>query len=187
MKEALSRWARARVTRKGRVAKNQQDAQEAAKLLDSPLLQSAVKKAIEQGMDVKVLDYDGAERQWPGRANSVQAQFVPETDCILLNGTHESWNTSEVDKSGWFSTTDPERIIDHELAHREHMQHIGITRLNSMIGRKPKHADLIAIEVGRYAATSEAEFVAETRVGLKSGEKYSPDIMAYYRSLGGVE
>ena len=54
-----------------------------------------------------------------------------------------------------------------------------------MLDLQPEHAEEIIREVGRYAATNQAEFVAETRVGLKAGYKYSRTVMKYYTSLGG--
>ena len=109
---------------------------------------------------------------------------------IYINSQHASWAdpsaaAAQQYRVGWFSTPSPDRVIQHELAHREHAQKIGRRMITAMIDLPPDHANEIIHEVSRYAATSQAEFVAETRVGIRAGYKYSNMVMEYYTSLGG--
>jgi|SRR5271157_3266894 len=150
----------------------------------------AVAAADKSGVKVKVVDADEARALWGDQWDTIQAAYNAQDDLILINRQHPDWanpsNAIEEHRIGWFSTGDSDRVIQHELAHREHAQRIGWRRISELGARKPKYAEEITREIGRYAATSEAEFVAEMRVGMKAGYRYTDMLMDYYTRLGGV-
>ena len=74
-------------------------------------------------------------------------------------------------KSGWLSTNKPEGIIHHEIAHLKYKQ-----RDNFFTNT---HRD-IASKVSRYATRNPKEFVSETYAGLKTGKKYSDEVMRLF-------
>lgn len=75
-------------------------------------------------------------------------------------------------KSGWLSTNKPEGIIHHEIAHLKFKQ-----RDNFFTNT---HRD-IASKVSRYATRNPKEFVSETYAGLKTGKKYSDEVMRLFK------
>lgn len=75
-------------------------------------------------------------------------------------------------KSGWLSTNKPEGIIHHEIAHLKYKQ-----RDNFFTNT---HRD-IASKVSRYATRNPKEFVSETYAGLKTGKKYSDEVMRLFK------
>jgi len=151
----------------------------------------AVDAATKVGVKTQVMSADEAQAVWGDKWDTIQAAYRAKDDVILINSQHPDWaspyNAIEEHRIGWFSTGDFDRVIQHELAHREHAQRIGWRRINELGARKPKYAEEITREVGRYAATSDAEFVAEMRVGMKAGYRYSDMLMDYYTRLGGAK
>lgn len=75
-------------------------------------------------------------------------------------------------KSGWLSTNKPEGIIHHEIAHLKYTQ-----RDNFFTNT---HRD-IAEKVSKYARRNPKEFVSETYAGLKTGKKYSDEVMRLFK------
>ena len=75
-------------------------------------------------------------------------------------------------KSKWLSTDKPEGIIHHEIAHLKFKQ-----RDNYFTN---SHRD-IAEKVSRYARINPKEFVSETYAGLKTGKKYSNEVMRMFK------
>ena len=75
-------------------------------------------------------------------------------------------------KSGWLSTNKPEGIIHHEIAHLKYKQ-----RDNFFTNT---HRD-IAEKVSKYARINPKEFVSETYAGLKTGKKYSDEVMRLFK------
>lgn len=75
-------------------------------------------------------------------------------------------------KSKWLSTDKPEGIIYHEIAHLKFKQ-----RDNFFTN---SHRD-IAEKVSRYARRNPKEFVSETYAGIKTGKKYSNEVMRLFK------
>lgn len=126
------------------------------------------------------------------RAGGVHAVYDPATRTIVLNQKSSVWTDPSqliADyRSGFKSTDNPDRIVQHEIGHGLHHAAIGDKRFEAMRGLTfgPAQAD-IAGQVSKYARTSYAEFVAETYAGLLDGKIYSPEVMGLYAKFGGPE
>ncbi|WP_051963068.1 minor capsid protein [Deinococcus misasensis] len=112
---------------------------------------------------------------------------------VLLNPASPFWmdpqaEMGQMSRVGWSSTDHPDHLIFHEIGHHLHRQN-SPNRFKNSAKQKPglKLQETIRREVSRYAAVNMQEFVAEVYVGLRTGKKYSREIMAAYRAFGGVE
>lgn len=95
--------------------------------------------------------------------------YINKTSKLLANPLK---NMDAQYKSGWLSTNKPEGIIHHEIAHLKYKQ-----RDNFFTNT---HRD-IASKVSRYATRNPKEFVSETYAGLKTGKKYSDEVMRLFK------
>lgn len=95
--------------------------------------------------------------------------YINKTSKLLANPLK---NMDAQYKSGWLSTNKPEGIIYHEIAHLKYKQ-----RDNFFTNT---HRD-IASKVSRYATRNPKEFVSETYAGLKTGKKYSDEVMRLFK------
>lgn len=126
------------------------------------------------------------------KADRVPAQYAYTAgyvDRIYINAQYDWASMGETAKRqnelGWWSTADPHHPIIHELGHaihaaqtpREYLQNYALT---------PDEAE-IAVRVSRYAATSRAEFIAETFTGHIIGRSYDDEVLNMYRKWGGPE
>ncbi|HMF38318.1 MAG TPA: hypothetical protein VKF17_16865 [Isosphaeraceae bacterium] len=158
----------------------------------NPHIATAIDMARAAGVaHVNVIDFDQARAIWKIKVDAVQASYDYKTGEILINGSHPIWKdpAAQMAKSkGWLSTDSITHTIEHELAHREHHLAIGTHAFAAMVRAReePEGAKEIAAVVSRYASKLKVEFVAETRVGLAHGKKYHPEIIALYKSYGGV-
>ena len=81
----------------------------------------------------------------------------------------------ELRASGFHSTGRAGGVVHHEIGH-----------LKTPNPKSPKDGYYTAsTKVGRYAGFTRHEFVAETYAGLKTGRKYTPDVMGTYREAQG--
>lgn len=115
---------------------------------------------------------------------------------IALNQDHPYWK----DQAAWmaasnksdlpyFSTSDPNHLIVHEVAHAEHFKKLGYQDMALMRGTplSSKQIALAREQVSRYAGEDRLEFVAEVYAGTKHGRLYSEDIMQIYRASQGPD
>jgi len=157
----------------------------------NPHIATAIDKATAAGIKTEVLDRFKAVHEWGVKVDHVHASYDYKRDVILINAYSHHWTDPEASAAkapGWFSTTEKTHTIEHEMAHREHRQAIGVEAFAAMAKAKeaPLAADKIAQHVGRYASKLKVELVAEMRVGMLHGKQYSPRLVDYYKSLGGV-
>lgn len=95
--------------------------------------------------------------------------YINKTSKLLTDPVK---NMNSQYKSGWLSTNKPEGIIYHEIAHLKYKQ-----RDNFFTNT---HRD-IAIKVSKYATRNPKEFVSETYAGLKTGKKYSDEVLRLFK------
>ena len=79
-------------------------------------------------------------------------------------------------------------IILHEGGHCLHNKkmHLESTLVDLKNMTMTKADKIIAGEVSEYATTNYNEFLQEVFSGILCGDKYSQDVMALYKKLGGV-
>lgn len=158
-----------------------------------PSVRAAVRYAADVGVDVVP---DGKARieasLGPDRTRNVPAVFHRKSGAVLINEDHPYWQDpagtmAKAGKSGWFSSSEPDHIIVHEVAHAQHYQAIGNEKYELVKGAKFKPEQLAKIKgkVSHYAETQPIEFVAEVSAGLKAGKVYDDDVTALHRKLGG--
>lgn len=78
-------------------------------------------------------------------------------------------------------------VIYHEYGHFRHFRTTSFTALKQCNPEFKANTfkQKIASEISSYAKTEPMEFVAEVYAGLMNGAKYSPEVMALYRSYNG--
>jgi hypothetical protein len=103
-------------------------------------------------------------------------------------------------RAGWTSTGTATGVVHHEIGHAltfgaaSEPQQAGnalkswaklkISARRGQLGT-PEDLRRLARRVSQYAATSPAEFVAETFAGLVNGAEYDAEVLQLYRQLGG--
>ncbi len=160
----------------------------------NPMIAEAQRRGAAAGVRTLVVDDRGQSALiWGVKSDNAAASYHAGQDVILLNARSKYWSQAEIDASHsrrWLATNDPNQVINHELGHYAHRHNIGIDRFAEMMkDRKPVGGVMgkrIKDEVSLYAATQRAEVVAEVHAGLLGGKTYSPKIMGYYKTLGGV-
>lgn len=92
-------------------------------------------------------------------------------------------------ESGWSSSSHPNHVIWHELAHAK-VKRDNPDRDHFLKNLKPLFDSVFkdkASRVSRYAATNGHEFVAEVYAARRAGRKLDDDILDYYKYLKGPE
>ena len=95
--------------------------------------------------------------------------YINKTSKLL---SYPEKNMTAQYKSKWLSTDKPEGIIHHEIAHIKFKQRDNFYTSS--------HSD-IAEKVSRYARRNPKEFISETYAAIKTGKKYSKDVMNLYK------
>ena len=154
-------------------------------------LDEAETRAKASGAKTRVLATAEEAKTYYGKdAPYILASYRAGNDTIVLNPFNGHWGDNKPDVvPGWFSTSRLDHVIEHELAHRDYALKVGFAewhRVAIMGPPDPEIGDLIDREVGHYAATETAEFLAEAQVGLANGKSYSKPIMDLYRQLKGI-
>ena len=128
------------------------------------------------------------------KAVNIPAMYSNRTKTILVNEKCSYWKDPQkwMDENNhkqppWFSTSNPDHIIVHEVGHAEHQKKAGDDRYKEVLDRKFTAAEkaLVAEHVSRYAATEPVEFVAEMYAGLAAKKEYNLQVSLLYLSLGG--
>ena len=145
-----------------------------------------------------VVDPDGAKAivkaVGPVKAARVPAAYVPRTKTIEINELCPYWKDpakwmaeQNRDHPPWFSTSNADHIIVHEVGHAKHHEAAGEDRYREVIKRKFSKAEKALVEqyVSRYGATLPVEFVAEMYGGLVAKKYYNEEMSLLYLSLGG--
>ena len=116
---------------------------------------------------------EGAYRRSPrGGLLNFRQQTQREMDKVIASAASR----------GWWASGSAAQVVHHELGHALHSQWRSYITASSW---RIKGAKVIARQVSKYAATTPAEFVAETFAGLVSGKVYSPEVLLLYRKVGG--
>jgi hypothetical protein len=147
---------------------------------------------------VQSLSGDALVAKYGESFSNALAVFDPKEGKIYVNATRMknpeqiAAQQSKFARVGWHSSGHPDAVYHHEIGHSRHFQNIkkgvvGKRTWNELSDRKvPKRlAKIINKHVSKYATTDRLEIVAEMYSGMKSGKKYSPALMKYYRKLGG--
>jgi len=119
------------------------------------------------------------------------------SESIALNTSRKSaaiWkNIGEYQKkafeSGFNSSSNPNHVILHELAHVK-VKKFGGTTLNSKLSNLNSndiYFKKMSEKVSKYAGKNGHEFVAEVYAGTRSGIVFPKEIMDYYKFIGGPE
>lgn len=129
--------------------------------------------------------------------NSGEFKSLEQISKLDKNAQHEEFYNiiDKLKAKGVKAYIDPQKsvtnnkfhVIYHEYGHFRHF------RTTSFSALKQRNAEFksntfkqrIASEVSSYAKTEPMEFVAEVYAGLLNGAKYSPEVMALYRSYNG--
>ena len=155
-------------------------------------IDEAASKAQSKGAKTQVLATEKEAADYYGdKAAFTLASYRWRDDTIVLNPFNKHWgDAKQADYfNGWFSTSRPDHVIEHELAHRDYYLKVGKVEWKRILNIGPPDPDVgdaIDREVGHYAATETAEFLAEAQVGLANGKTYSKRIMDLYRQLKGI-
>jgi hypothetical protein len=158
-----------------------------------PAIAAAIRVGADAGVKVQVLSGRAAEAHWGKLRERTAAAYNPGDKVIYVNATFKGWEDPAVHlaaprRRGWFSSADANHWIHHEIGHYHHHRAIGTAALRRA-SKAVVPADLrdaIRREVSAYAATVDAEFVAEVYAGMKAGKRYSRPILDRYRDLGGI-
>lgn len=124
---------------------------------------------------------------------------VPPSQQIQLNQISSFWKNPgkrarENRRSGWWSTSSPVGALYHEIGHlrdpklkqEQGRWAGGLSPWLNNYGPRGDTKKSLASRVSGYAATSPAEFIAETYAGLRTGRKYDREVMAAYREAMGL-
>jgi hypothetical protein len=141
-------------------------------------------------------------------ADKMPAFYLDEGKNIGLNGGMQIWDNPQMMSArmqaahadGHFSSPDPNALVHHEIGHALHSRHIGDDLYDSLrdVDLAPSEEEILSHLVGRYAATSPHEAVAEIVGPLLHGrtfnegklvaqplQKYGgPDLWAYLGDNG---
>jgi hypothetical protein len=127
-------------------------------------------------------------------AARVPAAYEAAGERILINETHDYWRdpagwmlAANRKQPPWFSTSEPNHIIVHEVGHAKHHANLGDAQYK-LVGTGTFSAAekaFVAQHVSRYAAQEPAEFVAEMYAGLAAGKSYNAEVTRLYLAYGG--
>lgn len=152
------------------------------------LIDRAVEIATGKGIKVNTEGYARIERDvGKQHAERTHAAYEAKTDTIHINQNSPYWTESrlmirEWSAVKWFSSTDPDHIIRHEIGHALHFKNIGMDPYKKLRTGKfnKEQTDKISKDVSRYAAKNPLELVAEMYAGMLSGKTYDESLMRFY-------
>ena len=186
------RLSQPQVAAKNRAAERAQRATHRRNRIAKLRLDEAEIKAQSRGAKTQVLaTAEEAASYYGDKAGFILASYRAKDDTIVLNPFNPHWGDAKFGDcaNGWFSTSRPDHVIEHELAHRDYFLKVGMAEWHRVVNLGPPDPDVgdaIDREVGHYAATETAEFLAEAQVGLANGKTYSKPIIDLYRQLKGI-
>lgn len=122
--------------------------------------------------------------------------YVPDKRLLAANSFLNNSKAKQFARAqyerGHASTQNIDHVIKYEVGHalsdrirrtaKEQGEDTSRTNLNSIFEERKS----VSTEVGRYAGSNSAEFVAETFAGLSSNKKYSKDVVDLYTQLYGA-
>jgi hypothetical protein len=122
----------------------------------------------------------------------VAARYEAHADRVVINEDHKAWADpafiGRMNARGWLSSGGEDHLIHHEIGHALHARAVGFDAFRDNRGPvEPGILPKIRREVSEYATADTHEVVAEVYAGAKNGRKFPPEIMDYYRKLGGVQ
>jgi HK97 family phage portal protein len=91
-------------------------------------------------------------------------------------------------KAGWSSSSHPNHVIWHELAHVKVKTEGSVDQdsmLSNLRSSQNDHFAKMAAKVSKYAGVNGHEFVAEVFAATRAGRELDPDVKAYYKFLNG--
>lgn len=111
-------------------------------------------------------------------SGNVHAMASNSNQTIYINKSSSYWSNpvermKAAYESGFLSTSNPIHTVIHETGHLKYKD-------AGQYWRSKDYQRGIAGQVSRYAQTNPSEFVAETHAGLKSGKKYSKEVMQLF-------
>lgn len=155
-------------------------------------LKSAARAIKAEGVQVVPLGGDALDTLFGDKARLIPAAYSSKGKVIYLNERHPYWAdpggvmARANRKRPWFSTSEPEHIVTHELGHARHDAASGADyERHRKADWGPGEREAIAGEVSEYGASKPVELVAEVYAGLKAGRVYDEAVMRLYRIYGG--
>jgi hypothetical protein len=139
------------------------------------------------------------KNNWGDIANKVGAWYSGTDHAISLNPHFVPWNSPNLmgetvavhgpSGKGWWSSSSPDHLINHELGHAMHRESLGVDafhdpRFNQPYPEGSSHRWL-ASNLSQYGASNRAETIAELVAALKAGRQLDPTFVGVLKSLGG--
>lgn len=155
----------------------------------------AVRTGTDAGVRTNLVPADVAINAWTRAGHSreqagrVAAWYNPFDNGVRLNDAVPEWrNTDLMDQfmqdmkqRRWYSTSDPNGIINHELGHHLHNQAVGTDAFvnDPKLQQFPfSHGEYVFNNLSQYGATKPQEAIAELVAALKGGEQFDPNQQA---------
>ncbi len=152
----------------------------------------AQKIAKEHGVELVPEGYKELRSRYDEfKVKGVSATYLASIESVLINERDPHWaraaeSAKEAFDKGMMSSPHPDHSIHHEIGHALHHKAIGTKPFHAMVGQKLTEAQAeVARKVSWYASTEQAEFVAETFAGMKSGRTYPKEVMDLYAHFKG--
>jgi hypothetical protein len=131
------------------------------------------------------LDYSLKDKNSPAWIQSKNAD-------IHINTASQMWTKPGpiIERLGpngdrWLTIQSDTEGVIHEIGHWYHRQEIGFDEFRKTLNLT-QDEQAIAMQISRYAATQQVEFVAEVFVELARGRKVSREVLDLYEKFGGV-
>lgn len=173
------------------------DADYADNLQIANLTNRAMFETRDAGFDlpprVRVFDFENPPSDFPWRQPDYEGTYAQLnlSNVTLEINSKGRWGDDAAARMeyevGWFVTPERIGILKHELGHYNHYIQTDKDWIDVMSKWVPdeQNFDLVTGQVSRYANESMAEFVAEVFEGHLVGLRFSEEVEALYRMVGG--
>jgi hypothetical protein len=131
------------------------------------------------------------------------AWYAGRRNVIELNPLNQDWYTNSKmrdtmlehgpEGAGWFSSSSPDHVINHEIGHGWHTQSVGADRfnldpeLNTPFTPGGDEHNFLSSTLSNYGATRPDEAIAEIVAALKGGRELNPSLIPALKEWGGPQ
>jgi len=170
---------------------------EAGKRLDAGQTDAALNAANATNEAISILHSKGIPipqdlrvlRDPYGKSAGAYAYYNPQNGSVTANSIKQFWRSgsnelNEAREAGYLVAENKTDVMIHEFGHFLQDMKGGLAQGRTTL---TPEQEVIARQLSRYAATDQAEFVAETFVQLIRGRPVSDEVMKLYRAFGGYE